>query len=163
MPDLAIIEHGQPRLLRPTEYVLVPAEGEHPDRKVPVSAIVLWSSAERLAINVKPIVDDPIPVRKIATGSTLEDGTEFVHRRWTLADRPTKEIAFTLLIRRIMAENLWDAFSDFMNATAIRRRIWDEMKILRESVPPDNIRARQLLAGISATQEQIDRIMAEPD
>jgi hypothetical protein len=64
MPDLAIIEQGQPRLLRPTESVLVPAAGEHPDRKVPVSAIVLWSSAEREAINVKSVIDDPIPARR---------------------------------------------------------------------------------------------------
>ena len=86
-----------------------------------------------------------------------------MHRRWSLIDRTTVEIPFTLLIRRIMAENLWDAFSDFMNATAARLRIWDEMKILRESVPPDNVRVRQLLAGIGATQEQIVRIMVEPD
>ena len=163
MTDLAVIESGIPRLLSLREAVLVPASADQPGRKVPVSALLLWTSAERLAIGVKTIVDDPIPTRKIVTGFTLENGIEFVHRRWSLIDRPTVEIPFTLLIRRIMAENLWDAFSDFMNATATRRRIWDEMKILRESVPPDNVRARQLLAGISATQEQIDRIMAEPD
>jgi hypothetical protein len=163
MPDYAVIENAIPRRLFLHEHVQVEAGGGHPERKVPVHALVLWSDADRLAIGVKPIVDDPIPPRKIVTGSTLENALTVVHRRWTLVDRPTRPIDFPTLIRRIMAEDLWDAFSDFMNGTAARRRIWDEMKILRESVPPDNVRVRQLLAGIGVTQEQIDRIMVEPD
>ena len=161
--DLAVIESGVPRKLALGEAVLVPASADQPERKVPVSALVLWTNAERLAIGIKPIVDDPIPARKVVTASHLENAVDVVHRRWTLADRSIKTIGFQLLIRRIMAEGLWDNFSDFMNATALRRRIWDEMKILREDVLPDNARARQLLAALGATQDQIERIMLEPE
>ena len=70
MTDLAVIESGIPRLLSLREAVLVPASADQPGRKVPVSALLLWTSAERLAIGVKTIVDDPIPARKIVTSCT---------------------------------------------------------------------------------------------
>ena len=47
-----------------------------------------WTDAERAQRSIYPIVDDPIPDGKIATGSSLEKVGQVVQRHWTLTDAP---------------------------------------------------------------------------
>lgn len=62
--------------------------------------------------------------------------------------------------RRVKTEGLWDALSDLMHATNARRRIWDEMRTIREPIPVDSAPVRNALSAAGATADQISRIMA---
>lgn len=158
MADFARIVAGAPEQLDAGRSFVAP-DGTNHSSAIYTSA---WSDEERAAIGIVPIVEDVIPANKVTNGSTLEVDAGVVRRRWTLVDRPIRMISIAVLCRRIIQAGLWDAFSDFMNATPNRRRIWDEMKTVRDPIDPGDTRARTLLAGIGATQAQIDAIMAEP-
>lgn len=69
-------------------------------------------------------------------------------------------IPLEVFCQRIEAEGLWDSFSDVMNNTAARRRIWDQMCAIRRPIPADSATARNVLTAAGATAAQIARIMA---
>lgn len=69
---------------------------------------------------------------------------------------PIPQITF---VRRVITEGLWDAFSDVMAATAVRRRVWDQMKMTGDPIDSASVPVRNLLTAAGATQAQIDRIM----
>lgn len=82
----AQIISNQPVALNPALAVSFERDGQAINASY--QTVMLWSDDERAAIGVYPIVDDAIPDGKIATGSTLENDSGTIRRRWTLEDAP---------------------------------------------------------------------------
>jgi hypothetical protein len=81
--NYAIIENGAPREI--TEQTVILS-----DRKIPRPNFRLWTNAERAAVNVYAIEDDPVPAGQRATSWSLQfDGTKV--RRVPALYTPTAE------------------------------------------------------------------------
>lgn len=99
----AQIISGLPVSLNPASAVTFERDGAVINASY--QTVMLWSDQERADIGVYPIVDDAVPEGKVATGSTLENDSGTVRRRWTLEDAPPPPVPQSISDRQF-AEQL---------------------------------------------------------
>jgi len=100
---LAQIISNQPVALTPASAFTFEREGQTINASY--ETVMLWSDQERADIGVYPIVDDAVPEGKVATGSTLENDSGTIRRRWTLEDAPPPPVPQSISDRQF-AEQL---------------------------------------------------------
>lgn len=96
--------------------------------------------------------------RYVSRGEPMSAEEESAFEAARVASRPTT-IALDVFARRVRDEGLWDSLSDYMNGTATRRRLWEDMRTIRDPIPTGSVQVRNVLSAIGATEQQTERIM----
>jgi hypothetical protein len=116
-----------------------------------------FSAAELAAIDVYPVIDDPIPGGKQAVGWSLEFTGSQVLRRWALADIPPDPVPegvtrYQFKAALLASNRYQDAMTAINSATNEQKLRWADAQTVRRN----SGLVTYLQSALSLTNNQVD-------
>lgn len=125
----------------------------------PANVVALWTGAALRAIEVYPVVDDPIPEGMVEAGFTLARDGDVVRRIWALVPAPPQPVPVSvtpLQIRRaLLQQGLLDEVQVFVDAADLETRLSWEYAV---QIDRNNALIAAAAQSIGATDEDTDNL-----